>query len=204
MNDQENKYTGVKIAIALCMVWIVVTAIAGTNGWYEYRRNETHTSIYLTVLAPAVFFLLLYTFSHAIRDWAKSLNLAMLTLPHAWRTVGYTFLALWFYEVLPAGFAAPAGFGDFAVAIAAPFIAVALWLHWKLAITAALWFHVLGLVDLIVAIMTGTTGFGVAPEHMETIDPMTAFPMVIIPTSFVPLLILSHVMVLIRIATDRK
>lgn len=73
------------------------------------------------------FFAVLYILLPTIRTCTRNLNFAMLALLHAWRTVGFTFLALWFYKILPAGFAAPAGFGDFAIAISAPFIAVALW-----------------------------------------------------------------------------
>ena len=123
----------------------------------------------------------------------------MLVLPHAWRTVGFTFLTLWSYKMLPAGFAAPAGFGDFAIAIAAPFIAVALWKQWKYAIAATVVFHVLGLTDLFFAILTGASGYGISADKMNVIDPMTTFPLVIIPTVFVPLLVLSHVISLLKI-----
>lgn len=204
MKHTENGYGGIILAMVLCVVWMGVTGVIGTLGLYEYPRDGSHFLIVITVIAPTIFFALLFISFSAIRRWTQRLNLGMLTLPHAWRTVGYTFLALWFYGILPAGFAAPAGFGDFAIAIAAPFVAVALWLQWANAIRAAVWFHILGFIDLFVAILTGTTGLGVPIEGMTLIDPMTAFPMVIIPTVFVPLLVLSHVMALTKIVMDRN
>jgi hypothetical protein len=181
-----------------------ITGIIGTLGLYEYPRNGSHLSIIITVLTPTVFFLILFAFIPSVRQWTQSLSLAMLTLPHAWRTVGFTFLTLWYFEILPSGFAAPAGIGDFAIAIAAPFVAVALWLKWSHAIKTAIWFHLLGLTDLFFALLTGITGFGVPVSEMVMIDPMTTFPLVIIPTVFVPLLILAHIMVLTKIIMDHR
>jgi len=203
MKQTENRHRGIIFSITLCLLWIIATGITGTLGLYEYPRNGSHLSLIITVLTPTVFFSLLFIFFPAIRSWTQSLNLAMLTLPHAWRTVGFTFLTLWFYGILPSGFAAPAGFGDFFIAIAAPIIATALWLQWKHAIHAAIWFHILGIIDFFFALLTGITGFGVATVEMTTIDPMTAFPLVIIPTAFVPLLLLAHIMALTKIVLDK-
>ncbi len=196
MNENVARYSGTIFAIILCLLWMGATGVIGTLGLYEYPRNGSHLSIIITVLTPTVFFLTLFILLPSVKQWTMSLSLAMLTLPHAWRTVGFTFLTLWFFGILPSGFAAPAGIGDFVIAIAAPFVAVALWLQWKNAISAAVWFHLLGLTDLFFALLTGITGFGVPVSEMRVTDPMTAFPLVIIPTVFVPLLILSHIMVL--------
>lgn len=197
-----KNHTGVMIAIVLCLIWMGVTAVIGQIGFYVHQRNELHLSIYLSVLMPSIVYGILYILFPSIRSWTKNLNLGMLALPHAWRTVGFTFLALWAYKILPATFAVPAGFGDFAVGMAAPFIAVALWLKWKGAVCAALWFNILGLIDLFFAIYIGTLGFGASDGEMIKIDPMTVFPMVIIPTVFVPLLLLNHVIALVNIAKE--
>lgn len=202
--NSKNSYFGIILSIILCLLWMLITGIIGALGWYEYQRSEPHLWIVISVLMPTILFVFLFAFLPSVRTWTQRLNLAMLSLPHAWRTVGFTFLALWFYGILPAGFAAPAGFGDFAIGIAAPFVVIALWLQWANAIRAAIWFHLLGLTDLFFAILTGATGFGVPLEEMSNIDPMTTFPMVIIPTVFVPLLTVSHVMALTKIVMDKR
>ena len=204
MQNEKKSYRGIIIGITLSLVWIVVTSIVGTLGYYEYQRDAFHLWIIVSVATPSLLFLTLIVLSSSMRKWTQSLNLAMLTLPHAWRTIGYSFLVLWFYGMLPAGFAAPAGFGDFTIAIAAPFIAVALWLEWKNALSYGVVFHILGAVDLIVAIITGTSAYGVLEENIHIIDPLTAFPMVIIPTAFVPLLLMSHFMVFTKVILDRR
>ena len=204
MQTTQKSYTGIIIGIVLSIVWIIATSIVGTLGMYEYQRDAFHLMIIVTVAAPTVVYLLLLTLFDGMRKWTQTLSLAMLTLPHAWRTIGYTFLVLWFYGILPAGFAAPAGFGDFTVAIAAPFIAVALWKQWKNAVSYAVVFHIVGAIDLILAIVTGTSAYGVLAENLHIIDPLTAFPMVIIPTAFVPLLLMSHAMVFAKVLLDSK
>lgn len=202
--NKDKSYKGIIIAILLSIGWMIATSIAGTLGLYEYKRDAFHLMIIATVVTPSIVYLILLIFFSRMRKWTQTLNLAMLTLPHAWRTVGYTFLVLWFYKILPAGFAAAAGFGDFTIAIAAPFIAVALWLKVKNAISYAVVFHILGAIDLILAIITGTTAFGVLSQNMDIVDPLTAFPMVIIPTAFVPLLLMSHFMVFCKVILDSK
>ena len=199
---QSNQ--GVIIAIVLAVLWIIVTTILGTLGYYEYNRDVFHLMIIVTVVTPTIIFGLLFMVFSNFRKWTQSLNIAMLTLPHAWRTIGYLFLVQWFYGLLPAGFAAPAGFGDFIVGIAAPFVAVAVWLQWKYAIRYAIIFHIFGAIDLVLAISTGTSAFGVLPENLHVIDPLTAFPTVIIPVSFVPLLLMSHFMVFAKVVLDKK
>lgn len=204
MKHTETRYGGIIFSIILCLLWMVATGIIGTLGLYEYPRNGSHLSVIITVLTPTAFFAVLFVLIPSVRSWTQSLSLAMLTLPHAWRTVGFTFLTLWFFGLLPSGFAAPAGIGDFFIAIAAPIIAVALWLQWKHAIRAAVWFHILGIIDFFFALLTGMTGFGAPAEEMAMTDPMTAFPLVIIPTVFVPLLLLAHIMVLTKIMMDKN
>lgn len=182
----------------------MITGIIGALGAYEVPRNITHSYLYISVLAPTLVFAILFVLLPSVRQWTQGLNLAMLTLPHAWRTVGFAFLAGWASGVLPAGFAAPAGFGDFSIGIAAPFVAVALWLKWGHAIKATVWMHILGFIDLAAAIYIGSTGFLVPEEKMSLIDPMSTFPLVVIPTVFVPLLVLSHVMVLTIIVMNKQ
>ncbi|WP_371171313.1 hypothetical protein [Aliiroseovarius sp. 2305UL8-7] len=194
---------GVMLAIVLCMIWVIATSIAGAFDFYEDIRSGSHARVLVTVFLPSVFFAILFMLRPAVRDWTRHLNPAMLVLPHAWRTVGFTFLVLWAYDILPAGFAAPAGFGDFVIAMAAPFVAVALWVQWKGAVRTAIWFHVLGFADLFIALLTGITGFGMQTAQMGQIDPMTTFPLVWIPTVAVPLLIAGHLIALLNLYMNK-
>lgn len=199
-----ESYRGNITAIALMGLWFAVMSVMGVLGHFEYARNEAHEWIIVAVLAPTVFYLALYATMKSVRDWTAKLDPAIVVLPHAWRTVGFAFLALWYFDVLPGEFAAPAGFGDFAVGMAAPIVAVALWLGWKGAVKSAVTLHILGIVDFFFAILTGAGSFGVPASDMHLVDPMTVYPMVWIPTGIVPLLLVGHVIGLINLRTSNR
>ena len=204
MNQVNSMKKGIVIAAVFSIIWMLTTGVIGTLGLFEYIRHEFHLWIILLVVTPTILYLVLVVIFPSVKDWTQNLNLIILTIPHAWRTVGYTFLALWFYGILPAGFAAPAGFGDFAVAMLAPFVALALWLKWTQSIRFTVAFNILGALDLVIAIWAGTSGFGATADEMVKLDPMTTFPLVIIPTVFVPLLLLLHFMSFTKIWLDKK
>jgi hypothetical protein len=77
---------------------------------------------------------------------------ARLALPHTLRVVGVTFLLVMAQGHLPAIFALPAGLGDIAAGLAAPFVARRL-AHGGRA--RAVWFNLFGLLDLVVALTIG-------------------------------------------------
>lgn len=194
---------GTWIAIGLCLAWTGTAFLSDMLGLNEYRRDEPHTGIIIAVLTPTALFLAAFALFRSVRGWTRSLDPALLALPHAWRTVGFSFIALWHHGILPIEFAAPAGLGDIAVAIAAPFVVVALWQRWKGAVIATVIFHLLGIVDFFFAILMGVSGAGIAPDAMSSVDPMTTFPMSWIPTAAVPLLLLGHVIALINLRMAR-
>lgn len=190
-------------AIAFCAAWIVGAAGLGTLGHFETPRYADHGRVIVAVLAPTVLFAIGFTLSPTVRTWVRSLDPAILVLPHAWRAVGYSFLLLWHFEVLPGAFAAPAGLGDMAIALAAVPIAIALWRGLPGAYGSATLFHILGILDFIAAITAGISGAGVAVEALSQTDPMTAFPLVYIPVVAVPLLLLGHAVALTNLAMMR-
>lgn len=114
-----------------------------------------------------------------------------LLLPHTARVAGIVFLAMMGLGHLPALFAVPAGLGDIAVGVSAPFVAR------RLARGAgrrgALWFNALGIADLVVALSLGA----LAPHN----DSISELPLVLIPMAAVPLLIVLHLLSLQRLVT---
>lgn len=127
-------------------------------------------------------------------------SLIRLTLPHTFRVMGGVFLIVMAQDALPALFAVPAGVGDIAVAVAAPLVA------WRLArgagVRRAVWFNVLGLVDLIVAL---TIGFLTASGPLQVLvvqpstEALTRLPLALVPTFAVPIAIALHIVSLRRL-----
>jgi hypothetical protein len=118
----------------------------------------------------------------------------MLTWPQVMRVVGGVFLIAWAIGDLPAVFALPAGLGDIAVGIAA--VQVARRGRGMLA------FHLLGLLDLVVAVGIGFLA-GLGPHPLIDVTPsteaVTRLPLVLIPVVLVPLAAALHIQALRRL-----
>ena len=130
---------------------------------------------------------------------------ARLTLPHTLRVVGVLFLLVMALGHLPAIFALPAGLGDIAVGLAAPSIARRLTTDGDH--TGALRFHLLGILDLVVAITIGYLA-GLGPyrplDITPSTEPLSLLPLALVATVAVPTALALHVVALTRLhAADR-
>jgi hypothetical protein len=125
-------------------------------------------------------------------------TVARLTLPHTLRVVGVVFLIVMALGDLPAAFALPAGLGDIAAGIAAPFVVRELRRDGSGAVRRAVGFHLLGILDLVVAVSAGVVAglLGVTPS----IEAVTVMPLVLIPALAVPTAVALHITALRKLA----
>jgi hypothetical protein len=125
---------------------------------------------------------------------------ARLALPHTLRVVGVTFLLVMAQGRLPAVFALPAGLGDIAAGLAAPFVARRL-THGG-GRSRAVWFNLFGILDLVVALSIGFLA-GLGPWQPLAVTPSTEqlslLPLALVPTVAVPLSIALHLVSLGRL-----
>jgi len=119
-----------------------------------------------------------------------SLNPRVLTLVQSWRIVGYAFLILAAYGILPKLFAWPAGWGDILIGATAPFVALRLTKNSRRG-SFILW-QVLGIVDLVNAVTLGALSGYIDPKGVGG-GAMTVLPLSLIPTFLVPLFLILHV-----------
>ena len=118
-----------------------------------------------------------------------------------YRSIGAVFVVLLAQGQLPAHFALPAGWGDVAIGLTAPLVALALARAVPGGRTLAISWNVLGLLDLVVAVGMGT-GFlapVLAPDlgaRVPAAAAMGVFPMILVPTFAVPVSVLLHVLAL--------
>jgi hypothetical protein len=135
--------------------------------------------------------------SDAWRRTIAAIPVERLVAVQTFRVVGFVFVALWAIGSLPDRFALPAGLGDIAVGLAAPFVALALARRASGSRALALAWNTLGLLDLVSAIGLGT-GLLVrlfAPgTALEPAAAMTMFPLVLVPTFGVPLAVTLHLL----------
>jgi hypothetical protein len=186
------------VAALLLGGWAVVSGIIAASGGYHARFG--HQPLWLPV---AVVGALTVTLTAARTPWVVRAvgapgMLRSLTLPHTFRVAGVCFLITMALGHLPPLFALPAGLGDIATGVAAPFVARRL--TRGAGHRAAVWFNVMGLTDLVVALalggLTASTLVGVAPSA----DANLWLPLALIPTAVVPLLIVMHITSLRRLS----
>ena len=183
-------------------LWFAAALTALATGTFEQDPTEAPLPIMAAVALPVLVFALAYWGSARFREFALGLDLRFLTALQGWRVIGGVFLMLYFYDMLPGMFAWPAGLGDVAVGLAAPFVVLAMvtgtpgWRRGVLALNVA------GLVDFAGALGTGLlaspTAFGVLAGDIDTALTVT-LPLGLIPAFAVPLFILMHLISLIQL-----
>jgi hypothetical protein len=201
-----------KGAVAVAVVAGAVWAgwLASSNALAQagvYQADETAANPWipialLTVLAAALLATRIPVVARIIADPGTPARLA---LPHMFRVAGGAFLIAAALGELPAVFAVPAGIGDIAIGVAAPFVA------WRLTHrgdrTGAVWFNWLGIVDLTVAVSIGFLA-APGPANLFSVSPSTSaiatLPLVLIPTTAVPLAVALHVVSLRRLRAARR
>ncbi len=177
-----------KIVAVLVAAWFTLSLVGGATSWFQ--APDSRPPLHLAVAAglPIMVFLLWFASSAGFRQFALGLNPQLLTFVHTWRVIGLVFVVLAGYHLLPNVFAQPAGWGDFAIGLTAPFVALYLvrpdrrgsFLTWQF----------LGLLDLIVAIITGISARLLGQGAAMT--PMVQLPLSLVPTFGVPLLAIVH------------
>lgn len=184
--------------VGLICVWFAVALAASALGAFSGNVNGFGAAVGVAALTPVLIFFIWYAASPRLRAFLMSLSPRTLTAVQSWRVLGFVFVLLEAHRLLPARFALPAGYGDMAIGISATFAA------WKLAVperrgSFILW-QTLGIADLVMAVGTGITAPMIDP-HGVSMMPMTVLPLSLIPTFFVPLLLMLHV---ISIAQARR
>jgi hypothetical protein len=147
-----------------------------------------------------LFFITLWL-SRSFREFILSIDLRLITGIQAWRFAGLGFLALYASNVLPGGFALPAGLGDMAIGITAPWVVAALTRQPSFAASMSfrVW-NLLGILDLVTAVSDGALNSVLAtgaPGQITT-GPMAQLPLALIPVYLVPLFFMLHVTSLLQ------
>src|SRR5438132_6144577 len=137
-------------------LWFGVVFLLAANGEFLRPPDALPLPILAGVLAPLVAFVAAYLGWGAFRAFILTADPVLLSAIQAWRAGGLAFLALNAHGVLPGMFAWPAGLGDIAIGVTAPWIVVALIRRPGFAIgrTFAVW-NLLGILDLVVAVSLG-------------------------------------------------
>lgn len=197
---------------------IVVTALIaalaaaayyiGSTGLVAVDASLPFRPIAFTVIVPVALFLTAYSLSSRLRTFVLTQDLRTLTMLQHWRVLGFSFLFLYAHDALPAAFAWPAGFGDILIGFTAPFVVAQLARDPTFATSRRfITFHALGLLDFAVAVVAATLASGAYPAVFSgavTSAPMEVWPLILFPSFFVPLFIIAHVVVILKVRALRR
>src|SRR6266436_2903239 len=179
-----------KVTTGIIFGWFVFALSASALHLFKNDSNRIGLAVAIAALTPIIVFSLWFAASAGFRQFALSLNPRILTSAQAWRIVGFTFLVLYSAGLLPGVFALPAGWGDIAIGATAPLAGLKLanfnrrggFIFWQ----------ILGIFDLVMAVTVGTTARWISPNEVGTAL-MTVLPLSLIPTFAVPLFIVLHI-----------
>jgi len=181
--------------------WVLASAALADAGVYRFAPAKAQPWLPAAMTVSIAAVLLASRVPAVSRILGQPDALWRLTVPQIFRVEGVTFLIVMALGKLPAVFALPAGLGDIAIGFEAIYVARSL--RRGVVGRRAVWFNILGLLDLVVATVIGVTAApGVA--HMLSLSPSTAqiglLPLVLIPTTVVALAVALHVLSLRRLA----
>ncbi len=204
INDaqDENLQSITKLVFGIVLIWFLLAIAGGMMGIFS-RVNEPPIYLGIIFLVPIIGFTLAYSLSMRMRRVANGIPLWLITIAHVWRFVGIYFVVSAILHVLPPQFGYPEGLGDVIAAIFCIPLAFAIRKKNRSTglRTAFIVWNIYGLIDLISAISLGIL-YSPGPSGILRTDIstaiMTTFPVSLIPTFFVPLFIMIHMLGLRR------
>lgn len=176
------------------ILWFLAAAFVAATGRLETLKPPAPQ---LMVLGLTVLLLATILLVSPVSRWVGGLPARAIVAFHLIRLVaGSGFLLFYMRGELPAAFAIPSGWGDITVAVLAAVLLVIgppategrrrLYFIWNL----------LGLADILFVVVTAAS---VGVSNPAGMTPLLRLPLSLLPTFFVPLIIVSHFVLALRL-----
>jgi hypothetical protein len=179
-----------KISAALIAVWFAIAGSTSALQIYKNDANRVGAAVGIAATLPILLFVAWFAASKGFREFAMGLSARTLTALQTGRVMGVVFVILGARGELPTRFAWPAGYGDLFIGLTASMVA------WKLATAehrgSFIFWQGLGMLDLVTAVGLGVSTGILHPEGIS-MAAVTGLPLSIIPTFFVPLYFIFHI-----------
>lgn len=189
MNESRSRSAGPFVVVLL--LWFIAACAAGINGRVAALQPplpQMVIAVLSTVLVVAG------AANRGFNEWLAHVNLRVVVAFHLTRFVGFAFLVLYSRGELPAAFALPAGWGDIAIATLALCIVVFLPRPGTRKGMLLVW-NALGFADILNVVFTAAR---LALANPSSMNALMRFPLSLVPTFIVPLIIASHMLVFWR------
>lgn len=182
-------------------LWLIVAFTLSIRGFFVSSAATAVPRIVYALIPLAIGYSA-YRLLRSVRTVVDQVPMHSMIGLQFYRALGVVFLVEWMLGALPGAFALPAGIGDMAIGLAAPWVAARVRDGAPRARETAIRWNVLGIVDLVVAVFMGVTTTP-GPLHLFAIDnPNVAIimmPLVLVPIIAVPFSILLHLFGLHRL-----
>ncbi|WP_455200693.1 hypothetical protein [Kaarinaea lacus] len=199
---RETQQPSHLVTLMILVVWFTGVFSLAAQNMFNAPPGQPPLNILLALIIPLLAFATIYAISPRFKDYVLSIDMRHLILLHSWRMLGFGFVFLYFYDVLPALFAYPAGVGDALAAIFAVFLAIAMYQNKAITKKWIYRWNTFGLMDFVIAvslgIMSRTGNIGQLEGHVAS-DAMGVLPLVLIPAFIVPFYIITHVIIYLQL-----
>jgi hypothetical protein len=200
LSAKPNGHRKLLIAVVLSL-WFLLALGSSLLGVFDSRQSPP-IALGAAAVLPVIAFAIGYLRWQEFRQFALNSNFRRLTLAQSWRIGGVIFLILHSQSILPGIFALPAGWGDLAIGATAPLVAWAISSKKHFPKQMFVLWNALGMLDLVMALSLGilasASPLGILAGEFTT-QAMARFPLSLIPTFFVPLLFILHLIALSRV-----
>ena len=186
------------IVLAALALWIGLVVFLGAQGAFVNSPGSPPLPIFFGLAIPLAIFVAAYFGWSQFRDFILNADLRFVTAIQAWRWAGQFFFWLYAWRVLPGLFAFPAGVGDMAIGVTAPWIVLGLARNPSFAASRRyVTWNILGIVDFVVAVSMGVLTSGLFPGINSltgnvTSGAMNRLPLVLVPAVVVPFFTMLH------------
>ena len=198
-SELSNKHPNVRSVVLVALaVWFALVFFLGAQGAFVAGAGSPPVPIFLGLAIPLGVFVAAYFGWTPFRDFILGADLRFVAAMQAWRWAGAQFFWLYAWGVLPELFAFPAGVGDMAIGVTAPWIVIGLVRNPSFALSRryVIW-NILGIVDFVVAVSMGVLTSGLFPGINSltgnvTSGAMNRLPLVLVPAVVVPFFTMLH------------
>ena len=188
MNQDQSRpglYAGIGV------LWLLVALVLGASGRIALLRPPGPQ---LVLLGLSALLIAAWATISGFRAWLFSLDPRTIVAFHLTRFVGIPFLVLYSRGELPFEFAVPAGWGDIVVACGALALLFVRDLGSRRTLLTV--WNLVGLIDIIAVVVIAARLALADPASMQA---LLQFPMNLLITFVVPLIISSHVLLIFRL-----
>jgi len=175
-------------------VWLASAVVLGIQGAFAVEAPRWVLPVF--GLFPILAYGLAYAGSQRFRALVHGVDVRILILMHAVRTVGLGFLFLYSYGLVAGAFAWPAAVGDLMAAIGALVLGIAMFKGVAVSRRRIYRWNLFGLLDFVVAVGIGTLlRSNLVGSMAVNTDIMGTMPLSLFPTFAVPFMVIVHIMI---------